>query len=116
MNLYGIKNCDTVRKARKWLEARGTDYRFVDLRADGVSEAQIKGWVDQAGLDLVLNKRGTTWRKLDDAQKAETNTAKLIKLMAAEPTLIKRPIIEADEQVLVGFTKDVEQALTALGN
>ncbi len=112
MKLYGIKNCDTVKKARKWLDAAGADYSFVDFRADGVTVQQITGWVDQAGIDLVLNKRGTTWRQLSDVEKAETDQAKLIALMADQPTLIKRPIIEAEGQVLVGFKKDVESALS----
>lgn len=114
MKLYGIKNCDTVKKARKWLDVQGADYEFVDFRVDGVSADQIANWVNAAGIDIVLNKRGTTWRKLSDDQKAETNEGKLIALMAAEPTLIKRPIIEAGSTVHVGFKNDVQEALTQL--
>lgn len=113
MKLYGIKNCDTVKKARKWLETQDAAYTFVDFRADGVTADQIAHWVDRAGLDLVLNKRGTTWRKLSDDEKAETDPATLIALMAAQPTLIKRPVIEADGQILVGFKADVQDVLAA---
>ena len=113
MILYGIKNCDTVKKARTALTDAGVDYRFHDFRAEGIDAATIQGWIDELGLDRVLNKRGTTWRKLSDDEKAETDPATLIALMAAQPTLIKRPVIEADGQVLVGFKADVQDALAA---
>ncbi len=107
ITLYGIKNCDTVRKACRWLDANGVEYHFHDVRKDGLTAARIKSWADEVTWEKLLNRRGLTWRKLSDDDRADINARKAIKLMAAEPTLVKRPVIEtglaADRAVLVGF-------------
>ncbi len=105
--LYGITNCDTVRKARKWLSAHEIDYRFHDFRKDGLSVKQLKHWVSVVGWETLLNRRGQTWRKLPDKTKANLTEASVLKLMQAEPTLIKRPVLEIKSQVHVGF-KDTD--------
>ncbi|GAB0154263.1 ArsC family reductase [Marinobacterium sp. BA1] len=108
--LYGISNCDTVRKARKWLEARGVAFEFHDFRKQGLGADKVAHWGDAAGLDKVLNKRGTTWRQLPDEVKATTDAAALQALMVEQPTLIKRPVLELDDgRVEVGF-KDTDYA------
>lgn len=110
LTLYGLKNCDTCRKARKWLDANGLDYRFRDVRADGVTQAQIRAWVEQVGWEVLLNRRGTTWRQLPDADKP-IDSAAAIDLMAWHPTLIKRPVLEAGNRVLVSFREAEYQTL-----
>ncbi len=101
--LYGIPNCDTVRKARKWLAAHDIDYRFHDFRKDGLSEAKLKSWVEALGWEPLLNKRGQSWRKLPETAKTDLDETRAIRLMLAEPTLIKRPVLEHAGQVRVGF-------------
>jgi arsenate reductase len=105
--LYGIANCDTVRKARKWLSSHDVDHQFHDFRKDGLTATQIKTWVKAIGWEKLLNRRGQTWRKLADTEKADLTEARAIKLMHAEPTLIKRPVLEIKKQVYVGF-KDAD--------
>ncbi|QSB01852.1 ArsC family reductase [Methylomonas sp. EFPC1] len=104
--MYGIKNCDSVKKARTWLEARQIAYRFHDYRIDGLDAALLQRFVDALGLDVVLNQRSTSWRQLDDAQKADLTPDKAVQLMLAVPTLIKRPILDDGEQLIVGFNPD----------
>ena len=108
ITLYGIPNCDTVKKARAALADKGHEVAFHDFRKDGLSGEQVKGWLAQVPMDLLLNKRGTSWRKLSDADKANEDEAHLIALMVENPTLIKRPVIEHEGRVTVGFAKDVE--------
>ena len=103
--LYGIANCDTVRKARKWLAAHDVAYQFHDFRKDGLSNKQVKAWAQAVGWETLLNRRGQTWRKLAEQDKANLTEAKAINLMAAEPTLIKRPVLEINKQVQVGFSE-----------
>jgi len=104
MVLYGIPNCDTVRKARKWLEARGVDYRFHDFRKDGLDPAALRRWAKAAGWESLLNRRGQTWRKLDPAVRETLDEASALEWMQKEPTLIKRPVVEwPDGSVTVGF-------------
>lgn len=112
MILYGIKNCDTVKKARKWLEANGVDYQFHDFRADGIDAAAIQGWLNTVGADKLINKRGTTWRKLSaaDQARAETDPAGLL---AEHEAVIKRPMIVADGYCDCGFGKAEQAALAA---
>lgn len=107
--LYGIKNCDTVKKARRWLEAQGIDYRFHDFRADGLDEKRLAAWIKTCGWETLLNRRGTTWRKLPEADRADLDAAKAAALMLREPTLVKRPVLETGREVLVGF-KEAEYA------
>ncbi|WP_446808676.1 ArsC family reductase [Methylomonas sp. 2BW1-5-20] len=104
--VYGIKNCDSVKKARTWLEARQIAYRFHDYRVDGLDAALLQGFVDALGVDAVLNQRSTSWRQLDDAQKSDLTPDKAVQLMLAVPTLIKRPILDNGQQLIVGFNPD----------
>jgi arsenate reductase len=106
ITLYGIKNCDTVKKARTWLEQRGIDYQFHDFRTDGLTEQQVKLWIDELGLELLVNKRSTTWKELDEATKNQLD-ANAVQIITANPTLIKRPLLDTSKQKHVGF-KDTE--------
>ncbi len=109
MILYGLKNCDTCKKAMKALDAAGMKIEFHDVREDGVTKAQLAKWAKAAGWEKLLNKSSTTWRGLDDADKDGITEKKALTLMAAHPTLIKRPIIEnGPTQVFVGWSKDVQ--------
>jgi arsenate reductase len=101
--LYGIKNCDTVKKARRWLDAAGVDYRFHDLRVDGLQREMLERWNRALGWELLLNRRGTTWRKLTEAVQAGISEARALDLMEEQPTLIKRPVVEHREKFMVGF-------------
>lgn len=100
---YGIPNCDTVKKARKWLEARGIDYAFHDYKKEGADPAKLERWVDATGWEKVLNRAGTTFRGLPDADKADLDAAKAVRVMAANPSTIKRPVVEYPGGLLVGF-------------
>mgnify|MGYP000558868253 FL=1 len=113
VTLYGIPNCDTVKKARTWLDAQGIGYAFHDYKKAGADAAKLAAWCDAAGWDKVLNRAGTTFRKLPDADKADLDQAKAIALMVANPSCIKRPIVEYPGGLLVGF-KETDWAV-ALG-
>ena len=104
VKLYGIKNCDTVRKARKWLEAEDISYRFHDFRADGLTKNVLSEWIKSEGWEVLLNKRGTTWRQLPNKMKEGVDENRAIDLMLDNPTLIKRPVLVRDKQTHVGFT------------
>jgi len=104
--LYGIKNCDTVKKARALLDSRRIEYRFHDYRVDGLDQALLQKFVDALGVDAVLNQRSTSWRQLDDGQKRDLTPEKAVQLMLAVPTLIKRPILDDGRQLLVGFNPE----------
>ncbi|OAI28515.1 ArsC family reductase [Methylomonas koyamae] len=104
--LYGIKNCDTVKKARALLDSRRIEYRFHDFRADGLEPALLQNFVDTLGVDAVLNQRSTSWRQLGDEQKRDLTPDKAVQLMLAVPTLIKRPILDDGRQLLVGFNPE----------
>jgi Spx/MgsR family transcriptional regulator len=101
--LYGIPNCDTVKKARAWLDAKGIGYVFHDYKKEGADPAKLAAWSDAAGWEVLLNRRGTTFRTLSDADKADIDRAKAIRLMEANPSLIKRPVVEHPSGLLVGF-------------
>ena len=106
ITLHGIPNCDTVKKARTWLDANGVDYRFHDFKKLGAPASLIQRWADAVGWEPLLNRRGTTFRGLSDANKAEIGRAKAIRLMEANPSLIKRPVVEdEDGNVTVGFSE-----------
>jgi arsenate reductase len=115
ITLYGLKNCDTCRKALKWLAGQGIEHRFHDIRADGLGADQIAAWAGALGWEAVLNRRSTTWRQIPEAERADLDEAGAVALMAAHPTLIKRPVIETGAATLVGFTKDTEAALAGAG-
>ncbi len=109
--LHGLKNCDTCRKALKALSAAGMDHAFKDVRADGVSREQIASWAAAAGWEKLLNTKSTTWRGLADADKQDVDEAKAVALMAEHPTMLKRPVIEADGAVTVGWSAEVQAGL-----
>ena len=113
IQFYGIPNCDTVKKARRWLDAQGVEYAFHDYKKEGADAGRLASWSDAAGWEVLLNKRGTTYRKLSDEEKADIDRAKAIDLMVQHPSLIKRPVVEYDGGILVGFGEaEWAQALT----
>jgi len=101
--LYGIPNCDTVKKARKWLEAEGVDYTFHDLRADGLTQAQVSGWIDELGWEKVVNRRSTTWREMPEQQRQSMDASSAVAAILEAPTLLKRPLIDLEDTRQVGF-------------
>lgn len=101
--LYGIKNCDTIRKARRWLADHDIDYEFHDFRSDGVDAAQLQSWAAELGWETLLNRRGTTWRKLPEAQREGIDEKRAIALMVEHPAMIKRPVLDLGDQRVVGF-------------
>lgn len=103
--LYGISNCDTVRKARKWLDAHQHEYHFHDFRKDGLTTEHISRWSDSIGMDKLLNKRGTTWRQLPEERKKSIDTQALQALLLEYPALIKRPLLEGNNLCHVGFNE-----------
>lgn len=111
MQVYGLKNCDTCKKAVKALEAAGAEFTVTDVRADGVPSDLLAEWVATLGADALINRRSTTWRGLSDAEKAAAGGDGAVALMIQHPTLMKRPVIVAKDAVHVGWTKDVQAAL-----
>ena len=110
---YGIPNCDTVKKARTWLGAHGLEYAFHDYKKEGADPEKLAAWSDAVGWETLLNRRGTTFRGLSEADKVDIDRAKALRLMVANPSLIKRPVIEHAGGVLVGFNAGTwEAALT----
>lgn len=103
MRMYGIKNCDTIKKARAWLEAGGVVYDFHDYKLAGVDEARLRGWAAELGWEKLLNRAGTTFRKLPDAEKEGLDADKAVALMLAQPSMIKRPVLDLGDRRLVGF-------------
>lgn len=112
MTVYGIANCDTVKRARTALDAAGIAYAFHDFRKDGLDEARVKRWADAVGLDTLVNRRGTTWRQLPANTQESIETGDLTPLVE-QPTLIKRPVIETDDGIIVGFAKKDADAILA---
>ena len=106
IELYGIPNCDTVKKARAWLDQRGVAYDFHDYKKEGADPARLRHWADKAGWALLLNTRGTTFRQLPEEDRAGIEKDKALALMAAHPSLIKRPVVEYEQGLLVGFDPD----------
>lgn len=103
LTVYGIPNCDTVKKARTWLDQQGVGYTFHDYRKAGVDEAGLRRWIGEAGWEKVLNRQGTTFRKLPEAQREGLDAEKAVAVMLANPSAIKRPIVEGGGVLLVGF-------------
>lgn len=101
--IYGIKNCDTMKKAMAWLEAHKVAFDFHDYKKTGIDKATLEGWIGKAGWEALLNRAGTTFRKLPDADKAGITEKKAIALMLAQPSMIKRPVLETKGRVIVGF-------------
>jgi len=104
--LFGIKACDTMKKARTWLDEHGVEYAFHDYKASGIDRAHLEQWCTEHGWETILNRAGTTFRKLDDAQKADLDQTKAIELMVAQPSMIKRPVLDLGGRTLVGFKPD----------
>lgn len=111
VTLYGIKNCDTMKKARVWLESHGVTYQFHDYKVSGISREKLMAWVAEAGLSVVLNKVGTTFRKLPEDVRNNLDEAAAIELMVAQPSMIKRPVLEVGDQLIVGFKSEIYQAI-----
>lgn len=111
--MFGIKNCDTVKKARKWLDDQGIDYEFIDLKVAPLANDTLEHWIQTLGTDTVINKRGTTWRKLPDELKGPLSLAETIQLMQANRSVIKRPVLVHQTQLLVGFNPDIWQDVFA---
>ena len=103
MRMYGIRNCDTIRKARAWLEARGVACDFHDYKVGGIDEDRLRAWAAELGWEKLLNRAGTTFRKLPDAEKAGLDAEKAVALMLAQPSMIKRPLLDLGDRRLVGF-------------
>ncbi len=105
LTLYGIANCDTIKKARRWLDEHGREYRFHDYRRDGLTEPQLRAWVDQLGWESLLNRRGTTWRKVPAAMQEAIDHESAIRVMLEQPAIIRRPLLDTGESRLIGFSE-----------
>lgn len=103
ITIYGIVNCDTMKKARAWLDGHGVAYDFHDYKAKGIEASRVEGWAREVGWETLLNRAGTTFRKLVDYEKAGLNEKKAVALMAALPTMIKRPVLDLGDRIIVGF-------------
>ena len=104
LTVFGIPNCDSCTKARQWLQSSGIEYRFHDVRKDGLDRALLVRWEQRAGWKKILNTRSTTWRGLADSDKTDLDAAKAVELILANPTLLKRPVADDGETILVGFS------------
>lgn len=113
LTLYGIKNCDTMKKARLWLDGQGLAYAFHDYKVAAIDEAHLKDWVKAVGWQVLLNKAGTTFKALPDVDKADIDEARAIRLMLSNPSMIKRPVLDKDGTITVGFKPEVYAALFA---
>jgi len=109
--LYGIKNCDSVKKARKWLDEHQIAYQFHDFRVDGLTQQQLARFISRGSWENLLNKRSTSWKQLEVAQKLDLTADKAAALMLNNPTLIKRPVLETDKYFLIGFSVETYQTL-----
>ncbi|WP_439500492.1 ArsC family reductase [Aminobacter ciceronei] len=110
IKMYGIKNCDTIKKARTWLEGHGVAYDFHDYKASGIDRKSLESWVKEFGWETVLNRAGTTFKKLPDAEKEGLDAEKAITLMLAQPSMIKRPMLDLGSHRLVGFKPEAYEA------
>ena len=107
VTIYGIKNCDTMKKARVWLDSHGVAYEFHDYKLAGAPREKLKAWAGEVGWETLLNRAGTTFRKLPDAEKEGLNESKALALMLEQPSMIKRPVLEAGGKLLVGFKPEI---------
>lgn len=105
ITLYGIANCDTIKKARRWLRDHRIEYRFHDYRKDGLDESQLRAWAAELGSEALINRRGTTWRRLPPEVQAGIDEAGLIRLMLEHPAVIRRPLLDTGAVRLIGFTE-----------
>ena len=111
--LYGIKACDTMKKARTWLDEHQVEYAFHDYKSAGIDREHLSRWCDEHGWQMVLNRAGTTFRKLGDEQKADIDQARAIELMLAQPSMIKRPVLQLGDKTVIGFRPDIYAAALA---
>jgi arsenate reductase (glutaredoxin) len=111
VTIYGIKNCDTMKKARSWLESNKVAHVFHDYKASGIDKATLEGWVKKVGWQVLINRAGTTFRKLPDAEKEGITEKKAVALMLVQPSLIKRPVLDAKGRLTVGFKPEEYKAL-----
>jgi arsenate reductase (glutaredoxin) len=107
ITIYGIKNCDTMKKARAWLDDHGIAYDFHDYKAAGIEKSRLKQWSDELGWETLLNRAGTTFKKLPDADKEGLTESKAIALMLAQPSMIKRPVLDLGSRRVVGFKPEI---------
>jgi arsenate reductase len=110
VTLYGIKNCDTMKKARAWLDAKGVSYAFHDYKAEGIDRTRLEGWARSIGWEALLNRAGTTFRKLPDADKEGLDEGRALALMLDQPSMIKRPVLDLGGRLLVGFKPETYEA------
>jgi len=111
LDLYGIPNCDTMKKARTWLASHGIDYQFHDYKVEGADRAKLAHWAKVVGWETLLNRAGTAFRKLPDESKQNLDERKALALMLAQPAMIKRPVLETGRSVVVGFSPEKYSAL-----
>ncbi len=111
ITLYGIKNCDTMKKARTWLDGHGVEYRFHDYRKDGLDRKRLAAWVDELGWETLLNRRGTTWRRLPETVRENIDRDAAIDVMLDNPAIIRRPLLDLGDRRIVGFKADEYEAL-----
>jgi Spx/MgsR family transcriptional regulator len=111
VTIYGIKNCDTMKKARTWLDGKAVPYRFHDYKTAGIDAATLSAWVETLGWETVLNRAGTTFRALPDAEKQDIDASKAVALMLAQPSMIKRPILDRGGRLTAGFKPEVYETL-----
>jgi arsenate reductase (glutaredoxin) len=115
VTIYGIKNCDTMKKARTWLDSHGVVYEFHDYKVTGAPKEKLKAWCDELGWETLLNRAGTTFRKLPEADKEGLNERKAIALMLEQPSMIKRPVLDVGGKLLVGFKPEIYAAEVKAG-
>lgn len=113
ITIHGIKACDTMKKARAWLDSHGVEYSFHDYKAQGIARETLESWVDQLGWEVLLNRAGTTFRKLPEADKTDLDRDRAIALMLAQPSMIKRPVLTTPAGLIVGFKPDIYAATFA---
>ncbi|MFN7127382.1 MAG: ArsC family reductase [Allorhizobium sp.] len=111
ITIYGIKNCDTMKKARTWLDEHSVNHDFHDYKAKGIDASTLDGWIGKVGWEVLLNKAGTTFKKLDEAQKENLDAAKAKALMLEQPSMIKRPALDVDGELTVGFKPEIYQQI-----
>ncbi|GGZ35970.1 ArsC family reductase [Asticcacaulis endophyticus] len=111
VKIYGIKNCDTMVKARRWLEAHGIEAVFHDYKALGIEAAVLKGWADRIGWQKLINTSGQTFRKLPEEERADLDEAKALRLMQAQPSMIRRPILDTGDELIAGFKPEIYERL-----
>ena len=111
VTMYGIKNCDTMKKARSWLDKHGVEYAFHDYKAEGVAKSDLEKWSKAVGWEILLNRAGTTFRKLPDKDKENVTEKKALALMLAQPSMIKRPVLDVGGKLTVGFRPEIYEKL-----